>query len=274
MGRIHDALERAERERATRDGGLHPFATTPGNGELRASRPPEPIAADLLAANLASGVNDEYRSLRARIQSLRRSRPLRSLVVTSAGPGEGKTTTSVNLAMSYGYERELDTCLVEADLRTPSVHTLLSERPPVGVTEVLEGDARLEDALVHVPGTRLTVLSVRSVPTQPAELLASRRMYTLLEELQERFGLVILDAPPVLGLPDATALVDLADAALLVVAAASTRRADLAAALERIDRNKLIGAVLNRVDSPPLRGGQAQGRYGYAFGESAGARST
>jgi len=264
MGRIHDALERAEQERAARDGEPRPFAT-PLDGELRANRPSAPSSDGLLMADLVSGVTDEYRSLRARIQSLRRARPLRSLVVTSASPGEGKTTTAVNLAMSYGYERELDTCLVEADLRTPHVHALLSDRPPVGLTEVLEGDARLEDALVRVPGTRLTVLSVRSVPTQPAELLASSRMYKLIEDLQERFALLILDAPPVLGLPDATQLVDLCDAALFVVASGSTRRADLEAALEQIDRRKLIGAVLNRADRLPPR---------YGYGEGYGARSS
>jgi polysaccharide biosynthesis transport protein len=247
MGRIHDALERAERERVARDGELRPFAATPADGELRANRPAHG-AESLLQAELACAVTDEHRSLRARIQSLRRERPVRSLVVTSAGPGEGKTTTAVNLAMSYGFERELDTCLVEADLRTPRVCALLSDRPPVGLTEVLEGDARLDDALVRIAGTRLTVLGVRSVPTQPTELLASSRMQKLVEDLQNRFALLIVDAPPVLGPPDALQLVDVCDAALFVVAAGSTRRAELGAALERIDRRKLIGAVLNRVD--------------------------
>jgi polysaccharide biosynthesis transport protein len=252
MGRIHDALERAERERAARDGDPYGFAQTLGDGGLRATRSAATPAADesLLVAELTSDVNDEYRSLRARIQSLRRARPLRSLVVTSACAGDGKTTTAVNLAMSCGLERELDTCLVEADLRTPRIHALLSERPPVGLTEVLEGDARLEHALVRVPSTRLAVLGVRSVPTQPAELLASSRMRTLLEELEKRFALVIVDAPPVLGLPDALQLVDLCDAVLLVVAAGATRRAELEAALQRIDPGKLIGAVLNRAARP------------------------
>ena len=97
MGRIHDALERAEHERAARDGEPRPFAT-PLDGELRANRPSGVPNEGLLMADLASGVTDEYRSLRARIQSLRRARPLRSLVVTSASSGEGKTRASARAA--------------------------------------------------------------------------------------------------------------------------------------------------------------------------------
>jgi capsular exopolysaccharide synthesis family protein len=210
-----------------------------------------------------SAVAEQYRTLRARIQSVRRGRALRSLVVTSAVPREGKTTTAVNLALSFGLEREHTTCLVDADLRTPAVHRTLTELPEAGLTEVLEGHAPLDDALALVPETSLSVLPVRALPAHPSELLASRRMVKLLDELHERFDTVIVDPPPALSLPDATTLVDLCDAALLVVGCGAASREDVNEALTRIDDRKLIGTVLNRVDDVPTT-------YGYAYGGRAG----
>jgi capsular exopolysaccharide synthesis family protein len=271
MGRIHDALQRAEEQREKLGGARggpasaqeifdrapepREFATGPVRGAaLRSARRSRVVLSDA-----ESAVTEQYRTLRARIQSIRRLRPLRSIVVTSALAGEGKTTTAVNLALSFGLDLERETCLVDADLRTPSVHRALAELPPAGLAELLDEDAKLEEVLVRVPDTRLSVVPVRSLPAHPSELLASRRMARLVEELSGRFETVLIDAPPVLGLPDATTLVDLCDAALFVIARGRVSRADLEAALERIDAGKVLGTVFNRAAEGPLAYGSGRG---------------
>ena len=266
MGKIHDALQRAEELRRSAAPETREAAERPAPPEIA-----PPPAADkpargwrarrksakngTVAKHVRSGVkvsgsespfSEEYRTLRARIQSLRRTRELRSIVVSSSLPNEGKTTTAANLALCFGLEREVTTCLVDADLRTPRVHQAFAGAGPVGLVEVLEGDAKLDEALVAVPDTRLMVLPVRALPPAPSELLGSRAMADLIAELHTRFHTVILDAPPVLGLPDTVTLVDLCDAALFVVGAGRSPREDVESALERLDASKVLGVVLNR----------------------------
>jgi capsular exopolysaccharide synthesis family protein len=272
MGRIHDALQRAEEQRA-REGGprggagsleqVHDWPVpTPKRLRRRGVRAKSLLDIRrfrIVLTDSESAVSEQYRSLRARIQSIRRGRSVRSLVVTSAVPREGKTTTAVNLALCFGLELEQKTCLVDADLRTPAVHRALPELPEIGLSDLLEGHASLDDALVEIPDTRLSILPVRSLPEHPSELLASRRMGQMLEELHERFVTTVVDAPPVLVLPDATTLVDLCDGALLVVGSGGSSRDNVEAALERIDQDRLLGAVLNGVEEAPQS-------YGYEYG--------
>ncbi len=267
MGKIHEALQRAEEQREALGGAPGGPASTqelldrapqPSGllGRLRGSALRAARRSRVVLSASDSAVTEQYRTLRARIQSIRRLRPIRSIAITSALAGEGKTTTSVNLALSFGLDMERESCLVDADLRTPAVHKALSELAPGGLAEVLQDDAKLEEALIRVPDTRLSVLAVRSLPSHPAELLGSRRMSRLLAELYERFDTVIVDCPPVLGLPDATTLVDLCDAAILVVSAGRASRGEIDAALERIDAAKVLGTVFNRAPEPPIRYGQ------------------
>ena len=264
MGKIHDALQRAEEERAAL-GGDDPQAN------LSAADVPEPKAdrgeqirgarrSRVMVSGVESGVTEEFRSLRQRIQSLRRSREIFSIVVTSAIPGEGKTTTATNLALSFGLEPEARICLVDADLRSPAVHQALHDLPVAGLAEILEADAKLDEALTNVDGTHLSVLPVRALPSYPSELLASRKKIELLDEMRSRFQTVIIDAPPIAVLPDAAALIDVCDAAVLVVGAGQTDRHDVSAALGQIDRSKVLGTIFNRSDTNPLAYGENYGR--------------
>ena len=262
MGKVHDALRKAEEERARRG---QPAEADPSLA-TRALSGPDPQArrratqrTRAFLAAVEAGVSEEYRTLRARIQSIRRERPIRTLIVTSALADEGKTTTALNLALSFGLEREGRTCLVDADLRTPAVHDALPAEAEVGLAELLEFDAKLDDALIRVPDTRLWVLTVKRPPVRPSELLASVRMAGLLNELQGRFDTVIVDSPPVLGLPDATTLVDLCDAVLLVVGNGISTREDIDDAMTRIDARKAIGVVFNRSREKPRSYGSKYG---------------
>lgn len=291
MGKIHDALRRAEEERAKLGAVLResddaevedhlgedvaddlpePLIEAPPGWTERLLRFPRSLrglggagkesSERHLVEGLDTNAIEEYRSMRQRIQSLRRSRDIKSIVISSALPGEGKTTTATNLALSFGLQRDVSTCLVDADLRAPAVHQALPHAPVAGLAELLDADAKLQEVLVEVEGTRLSILPVRALPTNPSELLASPRMAELMAELHSRFETVIVDAPPITGLPDTTALVDLCDAALLVVSASRTSRQDIAAALEHIDASKLLGTIFNRCE-----GRSAQYGAGYGF---------
>lgn len=279
MGKVFDALKRAEEQRAEHL----------GNAAVPAERPSESVAATGRTAKRArkpfwrrlvarpypqedagvfnkrrisllqpqSFVAEQFRTLRARIESLSAGRSMRTITVTSPNPGDGKTMTSVNLAlvMSMGVGRKV--CLVDCDLRRPTIHDSLGLRVDAGLAEVLRGVAEPEDALVQVEGSTLEVLPVRSIPPNPSELLASTRMRELVAKLSNRFDWVILDVPPVLGLPDAKYVTELCDGILLVVRADETPREDVESSLEILDANRMIGVVFN--------GGPTNAdRYGYS----------
>jgi capsular exopolysaccharide synthesis family protein len=204
-----------------------------------------------------SYVAEQYRALRGRIDAIAAQRPIRTLTVTSAVPGEGKTTAAVNLAIVTAMSLGRRVLLIDCDLRKPKVHEALGLRPDAGLAEVLTDRVNLDDAIVKVEGVNLEVLPVGSRPVNPSELLGSPRMGELIEEVVRRYDRVILDTPAALGLPDAKTVSDLSDGLVMVVRADATSQQDVQATLEFLDQRRLLGLLLN--------GAQAQqGRYGYA----------
>ena len=127
----------------------------------------------------------------------------------------------------------------------------------MGLAEVLEGKATLQEAVLPVEGANLDVLAVRGRPENPSELLGSQRMRELVEEAAARYDRVILDTPAALGLPDAKAVSELCDGMVMVVRADVTARRDIEATLDLLDRRRLLGLILNGTRA-------SEGRYGYA----------
>ena len=293
MGKVYDALRRAESQRSERrappagfpatidpageqPAGLRPrehgagvpARERPGRWArlLRLLRrdPSEAAAEDAGAINKRritllqpkSFVAEQFRTLRARLDSLAAERPMRTIAITSALPGEGKTTASINLGLVSAMAVGRRILLVDCDLRRPKIHTALGLRPEVGLAEVLTDQATAERAICKVEGSALEVLPVRGTPSNPAELLASARMRTLLEELARTYDMMILDTPPALALPDAKVLSELVDGVVLVVRADETPEDDVQAAMDLLDRRRLLGVVLNGAETDTQR-------YGY-----------
>jgi capsular exopolysaccharide synthesis family protein len=199
-------------------------------------------------------VAEQFRTLRGRIDAIASERPVRTVAVTSALRGEGKTIAAVNLAVvtAMGVGRRV--LLVDCDLREPQVHRTLGLRPETGLAEVLTDQASLEDAVIKVDGINLEVLPVRALPPNPAELLASTRMRQVLEELAGSYDTVVLDLPNALGIPDAKSVSDISDGLLLVVRADSTPEEEVEAALDVLDRRRVLGLVLNDAELPRTEG--------------------
>jgi non-specific protein-tyrosine kinase len=168
-------------------------------------------------------------------------------MVTSPGAGEGKSVTSANLALTMAQELQRHVVLVDADLRDPAVHSLFGIDGGPGLADVLAGDATLDDALVHLPDHRLTVLPAGATPQFPTELLGSAGMRRLLDTLRARFDRVLLDVPAVAPLADVATVAPLADGVLMVVRAGMTQRPALDRALEGLADAKVLGVVLNQV---------------------------
>jgi capsular exopolysaccharide synthesis family protein len=204
----------------------------------------------------SSFVAEQFRTLRARIDSLAAERPIRTLAVTSAVAGEGKTTAAVNLAVVASMSVGRRVLLVDCDLRKPKVHAALGLRPEFGLAEVLSDQVGLERAVVKLEGTALEVLAVRGATPNPAELLASERMRQLVAELARAYDQVVFDLPPTLGLPDAKTVSELTDGLVFVVRADVTPQAEVEAALDVLDRRRVLGLVLNGAEGD-------RARYGY-----------
>jgi capsular exopolysaccharide synthesis family protein len=178
-----------------------------------------------------------------------RASGLKTLGVTSSMPGEGKTTTSTNLAVAYAQQGHR-VILVDADLRRGRVHEAFGLPGRPGLTEVLRGASRLEEAVSRSVLPNLAVLPAGTFPPNPLEFLGSEQMDSLLTYLHEKFDMVILDLPPVLLTADALAVSSKADAVLLVVRAGATDRhaAQQSATQLRSVGAQVIGAVLNDPD--------------------------
>ena len=155
---------------------------------------------------------------------------------------------SLNLAVVTGMSVGRRVLLVDCDLRRPKVHKTLGLQPENGLAEVLEGSCSLEDSIETVASLGIDVLPVCSLPGNPSELLASAKMKEVLARLSEIYDHVILDTPACLGLSDTKTISELSDGILVVVRADVTRREDVDAIMEILDRRKMIGMVLNDVE--------------------------
>ena len=204
---------------------------------------------EALRKSPVSGISEAYRSLRTALQFSTSNGLPKSLVVTSPNPGEGKSTTSVALAMNFA-QLGMKVLLIDADLRNPSAHRLLKRESESGLTNLLVGAASAQDVLQATDVSGLMFMAAGPVPPNPAELLAGQNMTRLLSTASENFDIVIVDAPPVLGLADAPLLTSIAAGTLLVLGAGETRRGVVKAALKRLHfaRAQVIGVVLNKFD--------------------------
>nr|WP_306239511.1 polysaccharide biosynthesis tyrosine autokinase [Ornithinimicrobium cryptoxanthini] len=203
--------------------------------------------------------SEAFRSLRTNLFYLSPDDPAKTLLITSTVPGEGKSTTSVNLALTMA-ETGARVCLVEGDLRRPRMLEYMGLESAAGLTDVLVGRVDVEDVLQpHV--SNLHVLGCGPIPPNPSELLGSAAMERLLERLSKDYDYVVIDAPPVLAVTDAAVLSTLADGTIVVVGVGVVKRDTLSraiAALERVDAN-VLGVVLNRL---PVKGPDA---YAYDY---------
>lgn len=205
---------------------------------------------------------EAIRELRTNLQFVDVDNPPRSIVVTSAMPADGKTTTVANLAISLAASGQ-KVILVDADLRRPRLIKMFGLPKGPGLTEVLVGTAKVTEVVHQVPGApNLLVLSSGTIPPNPSELLASTRMAELIKSLSAQ-ALVLIDTPPVLPVTDAALLATRTDGALIVVSAGKTNYEMLERLTAALDRTKArrLGFVLNRV---PLRGANAS-PYDYQY---------
>lgn len=198
-------------------------------------------------ADPAGQTAEEFRRISSALTYATFGRQAHSIVVTSAGPGEGKSAVSANLALTLaGLGSKV--LLIDADLRRPRVAANFELVDVVGLTTVLMGRTSLQQAIQQHPGSDLDVLTAGALPPNPAEFLTSERMHALLEETVAGYDFVIIDTPPVLSVADAGLLAPITDGALIVVDAKHTRQAALTSAMTGLEDagGRITGMVLNR----------------------------
>lgn len=216
-------------------------------------------------SNPRSPISEAFRTLRTNLEFTSLDKPIRSMVVTSASPEEGKSTTLANLAVTIAQAGK-KVILVDCDLRRPSLHQIFDARNTPGFTDMMRDDALMnQPPLQETAVSNLSLLPSGTIPPNPAELLASRRMSDVIAALQQRAEIVLFDAPPVIAVTDAAVLSSKVDAVLLVVSAGKTKREHAKKAKALLDKVNahLIGTVLNNVK------GEASLYQYYASGEKA-----
>ncbi len=233
-------------------------------GTIPASRGTEDPARVLIDTPYGAAA-ESYRELRTNLQFVKLAEGRRSILMTSSLAGEGKSTCSVNLArvLAMSGTRVL---LVDADLRSPSVHGILGLEGGAGLTTVLIGQATLSDVTQPGGAEGFDVITCGALPPNPSELLGSAAMEDVLREAARHYDVVILDAPPVLAVTDAAVLSRVVGGVVVVAQNERVRRAEFErsmAKLQAVDAN-VVGTVLNRIR------GVSGGRYVYAGAETIG----
>ena len=219
-------------------------------------------------ADPRSALSEAYRSLCTALQFSTENGLPRSLTITSAGPSEGKSLTSLSIAKHFA-SLGRKVLLVDADLRNPSLHKALNTDNSTGLSNYLTGASTPPDVMQKTDVPNLAFIASGPLPPNAADLLGSPRVLSLLSIGGEVFDLIVIDGPPVLGLADAQLLSSAAAATMFVVSAGSTRTGNIRGALRRLQlsRASLIGVVLTRYDAKTAGYGYG---YGYGYGTDYG----
>ncbi|MDE3215048.1 MAG: polysaccharide biosynthesis tyrosine autokinase [Gemmatimonadota bacterium] len=231
---------------------------------------PDEVGSELVMVNdVRSSSAESYRKLMTNLMYSASQPGLRVVVVTSASAGEGKTTTAANLAVAFAQQGRR-VVLVDADLRRARVHDVFGLGLEPGLTDILVGNATLEQGTRPSGIAGLSVIPAGTLPPNPLEFLGGERMHDLLGTLRERFDVVLIDTPPVLVTADAALMGVQADGVVLVVRAGKSERIAARHAVEQISHlgGRILGAVLNDPDARTPRYGR-YGDYYYGYGYSA-----
>lgn len=212
----------------------------------------------------SSMVDEAIRTLRTNISFSSTDNKLKSLVITSSNPSEGKSNISINLARSMAQNGQR-VILIDCDLRNPSVGKYIGVEVGIGMTNLLVQDVNVKEVMIKdETSENLDIILTGPVPPNPSELLGSHKMKRLLAELEQEYDMVILDSPPAGLLTDAQILSTIADGTILVVAQGESTREKIEATIQNlrhVDAN-LLGFVFNKVK---VKGSNDYG-YGYGYG--------
>jgi len=305
MSRIHEALKRAEQEKATAATGqkseeqteratadqktesesaspkiLPPSIATPVKTEslpqtlrvedfrTKCRKPgwkPDPSFLVFSNSNPLIPGPEQFRTLRSRLYRIRESQPLRTVLISSAVPAEGKTIVATNLAHAMVRQHGCRVLLIDADLRAPRVHTLLGAPSNPGLADYLQGGATEFDIIQRGNEEGFFFIPAGAHVTHPSELISSSRMKEFLERVKPAFDWILIDSSPVLPVADATVLGGMSDGVLLVVRANSTPADTCRKACREFQDSQILGVVLNSADKSSEYGSYyAAGAYGPA----------
>jgi protein-tyrosine kinase len=305
MSRIHEALKKAEQERsasqATSAGVLTapptanlamPTIATPDSeggrslptedlithsaGYLRfddlrkhCAHPQwhlDPNVNVFINSALTAHGSEQFRTLRSRLYQMRSSQQLRTLLVTSSVPAEGKTFVTNNLAQAIVRQPDRRALIIDADLRCSRMHVPLGAPASPGLTDYLRGEVDELAIIQHGLEGNLCFIPGGNAVTNPSELLSNGRMKVLLDRVMPVFDWVILDSAPLLPVADSSLLADLVDGALLVVRAGQTPVETAQRACQELQGRNIVGVVLNAVGPQHAYGAYYSSSYGYGYG--------
>jgi capsular exopolysaccharide synthesis family protein len=302
MSRIHEALKRAEQERAAGQ----PAQTNEQQAEYAIASsvieaaPPAPnimphreavhIEAELASPHVQFDVlwakclqvkwkpdpssivfgntdpfypgTEQFRTLRSRLYRMRESQPLQTILISSAIPAEGKTMVSSNLAYALVRQAGCRVLLMDADLRSPRIHTLLGAPAAPGLADYLQGTAAEFEVVQRGSEDGLCFIPAGNHVTHPSELISSSRMKQFLDRLRPAFDWIIIDSPPALPVADASVLGGLVDGVLFVVRANSTPAEASQKACKELREAHILGVVLNTAEESIEYNSYYSGAYG------------
>lgn len=199
----------------------------------------------------SSPIGEQYKILRTNIQNLRVTKNYKTFVMTSAINSEGKTVTSVNLAIAMAHDlNNKSVLLIDADMRKGTVAKYLGINRSPGLSEILKEETGIDSVLINPDIPNLTVMPSGKVPRNPAELLSSKKMESLLNTLKPRFDYIFIDSPPIMPLTDACILGPMVDGVILVVQAGRTQKNVVKHAESRLvqSRATIVGYVATNIE--------------------------
>jgi len=197
-------------------------------------------------ANPDSIISEQYRTIRTNLHFLNGDKKNKTLLVTSPGKLEGKSTTAANLAISMAQQQE-KVLLIDGNLRNPNIHSIFKISNAFGLTDVLTGTTTFEEAVYSSTIERLDILTSGQTPTNPVELLASQKMQQLLQKVKSLYDIILIDSTSILEVTDTKIIANICDGVVLVV---KQNKTNIESAVEtkkvlEYARAKIVGVILN-----------------------------